>query len=328
MRRRFTIAIIGTVLATLSWPASAPSRSPGSARASRPRTGCAIRPRRRPASSTSAPPGAGEANTQASRRERFTPRPQRTRRSRISAWSHCVPTTRSGSRRAIRFPTGSRLNGCSPTGCATARPRAVRSATRCGPRPRSSDSQGALGVVVLTRPVDRALGPAVGWFLLASLVAILIAAFVASRLAKQLTKPLRSATEATARIAAGDLSVRLPADERRHDEITESVDGDQPDGGNARTVTGPRAAVPAVGVARPAHPAHLDPRLRRGHRRRHRARQSGRGRRSSWPRRDGSSGWSRTCSTWPSSRRGSSRWTSSPVDVAELARRGVGRVRA
>ena len=39
-----------------------------------------------------------------------------------------------------------------------------------------SDSQGALGVVVLTRPVDRALGPAVGWFLLASLVAILIAA--------------------------------------------------------------------------------------------------------------------------------------------------------
>ena len=60
-----------------------------------------------------------------------------------------------------------------------------------------SDSQGALGVVVLTRPVDRALGPAVGWFVLASLVAIVIAAFVASRLAKQLTKPLRSATEAT-----------------------------------------------------------------------------------------------------------------------------------
>ncbi len=39
-----------------------------------------------------------------------------------------------------------------------------------------NDSQGALGVVVLTRSVDRALGPAVGWFLLASLVAILIAA--------------------------------------------------------------------------------------------------------------------------------------------------------
>ena len=77
--------------------------------------------------------------------------------------------------------------------------------------------------MVSTRPVDRALGPAVGWFLLASLVAILIAAFVASRLAKQLTKPLRSATDATTRIAAGDLSVRLPTDERRHDEITDLV---------------------------------------------------------------------------------------------------------
>ena len=75
--------------------------------------------------------------------------------------------------------------------------------------------------MVLTRPVDRALGPAVGWFLLASLVAILIAAVVAYRLAKQLTKPLRSATEATRTHRRGDLSVRLPADERRHDEITD-----------------------------------------------------------------------------------------------------------
>ncbi len=32
---------------------------------------------------------------------------------------------------------------------------------------------------------------------------------------------MRSATDATARIAAGDLTVRLPADERRHDEITD-----------------------------------------------------------------------------------------------------------
>jgi two-component system sensor histidine kinase BaeS len=81
------------------------------------------------------------------------------------------------------------------------------------------DTQGVLGVVVLTRPVDRALGPAVGWFLLASAVAIAIAAIVATRLAKQLTRPLREATDATARIAAGDLSVRLPENRRPDDEV-------------------------------------------------------------------------------------------------------------
>ena len=47
---------------------------------------------------------------------------------------------------------------------------------------------------------------------------------------------------------------------------------------DARTVEGPRAAVPAVGVARPAHAAHLDPGLRRGDRRRHRSRLERRGR--------------------------------------------------
>lgn len=81
------------------------------------------------------------------------------------------------------------------------------------------DTQGVLGVVVLTRPVERGLGPALGWFLLASAVAIAIAALVASRLAKQLTQPLRDATGATARIAAGDLSVRLPTDRRSDDEV-------------------------------------------------------------------------------------------------------------
>lgn len=77
------------------------------------------------------------------------------------------------------------------------------------------------GVVVLTRPVDRALGPAVGWFVLASGIAIALAAAVAYRLAKQLTKPLRDATGATAQIAAGDLSVRLPVAGGRRDEVGE-----------------------------------------------------------------------------------------------------------
>jgi two-component system sensor histidine kinase BaeS len=85
-----------------------------------------------------------------------------------------------------------------------------------------TETRGSLAVVVLTRRVDRVLGPAVGWFFLASLIAIAVAALVAFRLAKQLTKPLRSATEATARIADGDMSVRLPTEtKRRDDEITE-----------------------------------------------------------------------------------------------------------
>ena len=129
-----------------------------------------------------------------------------------------------------------------------------------------SDSQGASGVVVLTRSVDRALGPAVGWFLLASLVAILVAALVAYRLAKQLTKPLRSATDATARIAAGDLSVRLPSEGRRHGRDHRALPSDQPDGRHARAVARSRETVPAVGVARPAYAAHVDPWLCRGDR--------------------------------------------------------------
>jgi signal transduction histidine kinase len=81
-----------------------------------------------------------------------------------------------------------------------------------------SETRGSLAVVVLTRRVDRALGPAVGWFLLASLLAIVVAALVAFRLSKQLIRPLQNATEATARIAEGDLGVRLPTDTKRRDD--------------------------------------------------------------------------------------------------------------
>lgn len=83
-----------------------------------------------------------------------------------------------------------------------------------------SESAASLGVVVLTRSVERAVGPAFGWFLLASGITIALGAVVSHRLASQVTKPLREATAATARIAGGDLDVRLPEKEgARRDEV-------------------------------------------------------------------------------------------------------------
>jgi two-component system sensor histidine kinase BaeS len=85
-----------------------------------------------------------------------------------------------------------------------------------------NETRGALGAVVLTRSVRRTIGPAVGWFLLASGLTLAVAGLVSFRLAKQLTKPLRDATAATTRIANGDLAVRLPVEKhRRNDELSE-----------------------------------------------------------------------------------------------------------
>ena len=67
-----------------------------------------------------------------------------------------------------------------------------------------------LPVLMYTRNVGPTLGTGVRWFILASVVVLLLGALVAARLSRRLTKPLTDATEATARIADGDLSVRLP----------------------------------------------------------------------------------------------------------------------
>lgn len=67
-----------------------------------------------------------------------------------------------------------------------------------------------LPVLMYTRNVGPTLGTGVRWFILASVVVLLVGALVAARLSRRLTKPLTDATEATARIADGDLSVRLP----------------------------------------------------------------------------------------------------------------------
>jgi len=72
------------------------------------------------------------------------------------------------------------------------------------------DTVGAtLPVLVLTRNLGPTVGSGWGWFVLSSAVVLLLGALVALRLSRRLTQPLREATQATATIAEGDLSVRL-----------------------------------------------------------------------------------------------------------------------
>ncbi len=65
-------------------------------------------------------------------------------------------------------------------------------------------------MLVLTQSSSLDLGPTVRWFLLASAATVLLGALVASRLSGRLTQPLREADQATQRVAAGDLSARVP----------------------------------------------------------------------------------------------------------------------
>ena len=68
--------------------------------------------------------------------------------------------------------------------------------------------------VLLTRDVGN-LGPSWGYFILAGGAALLIAALIAWQMSRRMARPLVEATEATGRIAAGDLQSRVPV--RRHD---------------------------------------------------------------------------------------------------------------
>jgi two-component system sensor histidine kinase BaeS len=72
-------------------------------------------------------------------------------------------------------------------------------------------ARGAPFALVLTRNV-RVGGGAALWLLVASGGALIVAAVVAANLGRRLTKPLREAGDATRRIAAGDLAVRVPTD--------------------------------------------------------------------------------------------------------------------
>ncbi len=74
-------------------------------------------------------------------------------------------------------------------------------------------------VVVLTRDVGAAqvaLGP---WFVVAMLATLVVAVAVAVNLTRRLTRPLRQAQDATRRIAAGDLSVRVPEEQADGSEL-------------------------------------------------------------------------------------------------------------
>ena len=73
-------------------------------------------------------------------------------------------------------------------------------------------------VVVLTRKPDTGLRSGGRWFALAAIVTLGAAVAVASVLGSRLTRPLRDAQRATRRIAAGDLSARLP-EPRGDDEL-------------------------------------------------------------------------------------------------------------
>ncbi len=76
-------------------------------------------------------------------------------------------------------------------------------------------------VVVLTRTVEsRTRGS--GWFLLASGIVLLLGAAVAWWVSRTLTEPLRRADDATRRLAAGDLSARVPdPDATADDELAD-----------------------------------------------------------------------------------------------------------
>jgi two-component system sensor histidine kinase BaeS len=76
-------------------------------------------------------------------------------------------------------------------------------------------------VAVLTRRVQ-GFGVATGWFLLAALMAVALSAVVAVTLGRRLTRPIRQIDDATRRIAAGELSTRLPdPPATAHDELTD-----------------------------------------------------------------------------------------------------------
>ncbi|MFQ5558100.1 MAG: ATP-binding protein, partial [Acidimicrobiales bacterium] len=69
---------------------------------------------------------------------------------------------------------------------------------------------GVTQVIVLTNEQESVVAPAWGWFLLAGSAAVLLAFLVALRLSRSLTRPVRHASSTAHRIADGDLAARVP----------------------------------------------------------------------------------------------------------------------
>lgn len=74
----------------------------------------------------------------------------------------------------------------------------------------SFERGGNTTVVVLSDRVALALGPSAVWFVLAAVGVLVVAVVVATRLSAALTGPLVRAQETSRRIAAGDLTARVP----------------------------------------------------------------------------------------------------------------------
>jgi two-component system sensor histidine kinase BaeS len=78
-------------------------------------------------------------------------------------------------------------------------------------------------VLVLTRRADAGLRFATTWFLWSAAFVVVLGVGVAVALSRRLTRPIRDADEATRRIAAGELSTRIAEDERHDDELANLV---------------------------------------------------------------------------------------------------------
>ena len=75
--------------------------------------------------------------------------------------------------------------------------------------------------VVLTDDADQFLGDVMRWLIVSAAISLALGAVVAAVLSRRLTEPMSQARDATRLIAGGDLSARVPVDERRRDEISD-----------------------------------------------------------------------------------------------------------
>jgi two-component system sensor histidine kinase BaeS len=77
------------------------------------------------------------------------------------------------------------------------------------------------GVVVLSQEANAGLGPAARYFVLAAGASAIVALLAAVLVGRRVTRPITAASTATTRIAAGELSTRLPPHTGRSDELAE-----------------------------------------------------------------------------------------------------------
>ncbi len=73
--------------------------------------------------------------------------------------------------------------------------------------------------VVLTDDADQFIGDVLRWLVVSAAISLALGAVVAAVLSRRLAAPMRQARDATRLIAEGDLSARVPVGERRRDEI-------------------------------------------------------------------------------------------------------------